>query len=448
MADGILGLGSSGAAGLSQELIDKLKAAEAKAKVDPYTEKLATWDKELEKITEIETKVTELLSKIQSYDLYSSTPNAFNQVTASTTGTAAVFNAINAEDLEEGTISVTIEQLAQRDVYQTNVFGDKTVQVADGNDDGDSISIEVGGETYTFSTVGKTYEGLASEINLNDKITASVEQVGDASYRMVIKSKESGIANALTITQNGVDLGLTIPANKTLTAQNMKAKVDGVNYDVSSSTITLQGNLTMSAVELGTSTIAIQKDNSYLLSGLEEFATTYNELTELINGELYAAETPISDLSSLKLMMGTIKDTLFASYGPDDDKNIFNYGFSLDETGYMSIDGKIFTEAINNDIEGLKSLFIGVAEKPGLGTVMKEYLDGLDGYDGLLTAYGTSMGDNKTKLEEEKTKAQELLDSKYSLMASQFASYTAMITQMEAAFGGMKMMIEQSTSGS
>jgi flagellar hook-associated protein 2 len=446
MADGILGLGSTGAAGLSQELIDKLKAAEAKGKVDPYTTKLETWDKELEKITAIEAKVVELLSKIKNFDLYSSTPNAFNQVTASTTGTSAVFNAINAEGLEEGSMSVTISQLAQKDVYQTNTFGDKAVQIDGGNDSGDKISITVGGESFDFSTEGKTYQKLADEINLNAKITASIEQVGDNEYRMVVKSKGSGASNALTITQTGVELGLADPVNKTLSAQNMKAKVDGVDYDVSSNTITLQGNLTMSAVETGTSTIAIQKDNSYLLTGLEEFATTYNELVDLIDGELYAAETPISDLSTLRLMMGSIKNKLFASYGADDDKNIFNYGFSLDKTGYMNIDAKVFSAAVTNDIDGLKSLLIGTAEKPGLGTVMKEYLDELDGYDGLLTSYGTNMGSRKTKYEAEKTKAQELLDTKYSLMAQQFAAYTAMITQMEAAFGGMKMMIQQSTS--
>ena len=49
MATGILGLGTSGSAGLSQELIDKLKDAEKKAKVEPIETKLETWDKELEK---------------------------------------------------------------------------------------------------------------------------------------------------------------------------------------------------------------------------------------------------------------------------------------------------------------------------------------------------------------------------------------------------------------
>ena len=36
MAEGILGLGSSGSTGLSQEVIDKLKTAEETAQVEPW----------------------------------------------------------------------------------------------------------------------------------------------------------------------------------------------------------------------------------------------------------------------------------------------------------------------------------------------------------------------------------------------------------------------------
>jgi len=530
MASGILGLGSSGSTGLSQELIDKLKAAEAKGKVDPYTTKLETWDKELEKITEIETKTSELLSKIKDFDLYTNGTNVFDQVSASTTGTSAVFNAVDVKGLEPGVTNVTVTQIAQRDVYQTSQFTDKDTQIAGGDDSGDQISIQIGTETFTFSTVGKTYQELADEMNKNEEIVASIEQVGDSAYRLVIKSKESGEANKLTIDTTGVDLGfgnvtsasisdftalmgagrLTIngdivvsdtedmtydqlideinnyngggtytaskvgdtieitandgssisvvedgdnglnfeDASHVVTAQNMKAKIDGVNYDVSSNTITLQGNLTMTAVELGTSSITIEKDSSLILSSLEEFATTYNELVELIDAEMYSGESSLNDLSSLRLMMSSIKNTLFGNYGTSEDKNIFSYGFSLDKTGYMTIDSTIFSKAVADDIDGLKELFVGVAEKPGLGTVLKEYLDNLDGYDGLLTTYGDNMATRKTKLEDEKTKAQEQLDTKYSLMAQQFAAYTAIITQMEASFAGLKMMISESSSSS
>ncbi|MCK5293078.1 MAG: hypothetical protein KAJ49_00375, partial [Arcobacteraceae bacterium] len=208
MADGILGLGSSGSTGLSQDVIDKLKEADGKAHVEPFTTKLETWDKELEKITEIETKVDELLSKIKSFDLYASGANAFEQVTASTTGTSAVFNAVDVSGLTPGSNSVNITQLAQRDVYQTSTFSDKDVQVADGNDSGDKISVTVAGTTYDFSTEGKTYQELADDMNLNEKLTVSVEQVEDNSYRMVIKSTDSGESNALTISQTGISLGI------------------------------------------------------------------------------------------------------------------------------------------------------------------------------------------------------------------------------------------------
>jgi flagellar hook-associated protein 2 len=56
------------------------------------------------------------------------------------------------------------------------------------------------------------------------------------------------------------------------------------------------------------------------------------------------------------------------------------------------------------------------------------------------------MTNKKLEYEEDKKTAQEALDNKYSQMALEFASYTAMITQMENSFSGMKMMIDESTS--
>jgi flagellar hook-associated protein 2 len=443
MAEGVLGLGSSGSNGLSQELIDKLKSAESKARIDPYTKKLETWDKELEKITEIEAKVAELEDKISGFNLFASGANAFEQVTASTTGTSALFNAVDISGLQEGSSTVTISQLAQKDVHQTVTFSNKDAQIDGGNDENDSISIQIGtGTTYDFSTVDKTYTELAEEINKNSSLIASVEQVDDDNYRLVIKSKDTGLSNSLTINQTGLDLGFS----NILVAQNMNAQIDGVDYDISSNTVTIQGNLTMTAVEIGTSTISVQQDNGNILPKLNEFVTSYNDLVKLIDEELYSADSAIEDMSSLKMVVSGIKDKLFGSYGDADDKNLFNYGLGLDKSGMISIDTKVFGKALTDNLEDIKELFIGTAEKEGLGTQLNTYLDNLDGYDGLLTRYGESMGNRKTTLEKEKKSAQEALDSKYSFMSLQFASYTALITQMENAFGGMKRMMQTETS--
>ena len=525
MADGVLGLGSGGASSLNQELIDKLKAAESKARIDPWTTKLENWDKELEKTTEIETKIAEVLSKISNYDLYSSTANAFEQMSASTTGTAAVFNAVDVSGLTEGTNNVTITQLAQRDVYQTSTFADASATLATGQVAGDKISIQIGtGTAVDFSTEGKTYTELAADINNSTGLTASVEQVGDSEYRLVIKSTDSGEANALTITQTGVDLGINgqltsnaisgliteDPAqsivingetftltDKTMsslasainsfnggatfnasaldgvititrddgsdvtidssdvdlgfkgavvTAQNLEATVDGVAYDVSSNTITIQGNLTMTAVETGSSTISVQRDESAILTGLDDFITSYNELVTLVATETLSSDAVLDDTSSIKMIMSSVKDMLFGEYGADSDQNIFSYGFELDSSGFLSINTDTFATSLNSNFDDLKTLFIGTAENEGLGTVIKEYLDDLDGYEGIMTQYGENLADKKIDYEDEKEKAQIALDAKYALMSSQFAAYGAIITQMEAAFGGMKMMIAQSTA--
>ena len=446
MAEGILGLGSSGSNGLNQELIDKLKKSEARGKVDVYDTKLKSWDKELEKIDEINVKINELLSAVDKFDLFKSTGNIFEQVTASTSGTSALFDAVDVAGLKPGTNTVIIDQLAQKDVYQTISFSDKTAQVLNGNDSGDKISINVSDATYDFTTEGKSYEDLASEINKNLKLTASVEQVGDNSYRLVIKSTDTGLDNALTITQTGVDLELDDPLNKVLSAQNMLTKVDGVDYNVSSNTITIQGNLKMTALETGKSTISIQQDNSAIMPGLKDIATKYNELLTIIDDELYSADSSINDKGALKLVMNSIKDSLFQSYGLNDEFNIFSYGFSFDKTGSLNIDEKILGDALTNNIDDIKAIFVGVAEKKGIATNLKVYLDGLDGYNGLMTKYGESMVSHKEELEKDKKDAQKTLDSKYSQMSLQFASYTAIITQMQNAFGGMKMMMDQSTS--
>jgi flagellar hook-associated protein 2 len=454
MAEGILGLGSAGSSGLNQELIDKLKAAEAKGKVDIYDTKLEDWDKELEKIDAINLKINELLTAVDKFDLYRSSANAFEQVTASSTGTSAVFDAVDIAGLNPGTTNVTVSQLAQKDVFQSSTFSDANATMTVGQNDGDKLSVQIGtADTFDFLTKDKTYQELADEINAKEGLTASIEEVGTDTYRLVIKSTDSGLDNALTITQTDSadadladNLGYADSANHTLTAQNLNAKIDGVDYDVSSNTVKIQGNLTMTAVELGDSSITIQEDNSSILPSIKDITDKYNELLVMVDEELYSAESPISDTGTLKLIMGSIKDALFGSYGENGDLNMFNYGMSVDKSGLIIIDDEKLGKALTDNADDLKEMFVGVAERPGIGTYLKEYLDDLDGYDGLMTKYGENMTNKKLELEEEKKTAQETLDEKYSQMALQFASYTAMITQMESAFGGMKMMMDQSTA--
>ena len=441
MANGVLGLGAGQAASLNSDLIEKLKTAERKSAVAPIEAKIEKMVKEKETFSTIEKKVAELLESIKPFDLFvSGAVTAFEQKSATTSGDSVTFDAADVKALKKGFTSVEIKTLAQKDVYQTNdVTGVQKDQVIGKGD------LIVNGQV--FKTDNLTYKQLADEINTKEGMSASLEQVGTDSYRLVIKSKESGLDNALLITGDAKSaLGLDVTENHKQTAQNMKATVDGVEYNVSSNSLVVDG-LKISANKAGISTINVTEDNSQIEAQMKNFVDKYNELVALIETETLGSDSSLNDRSSIKGIVNQIKDKLFGSYGAAGDKSVFNFGIELDKFGGLSIDSKKFNEAVQKDMAGLKDLFVGSAEKKGLGTVLKETLDTMKFAGGVLNSYDAAMKTREKLLNENKEKAEKSLDVKYQQLALQFSSYGALINQMESSFSGLKLMIQQSVAG-
>jgi len=441
MAEGILGLGSSGASSLNQELIDKLKNAERKATVEPIETSIEDIATEKEIFETIDAKVNELLDAVKVFDLFvTGGSTAFDQKSATASGSSVTFDAPNVSALNTGITTVNITSLAQKDVYQSNLITEAA------KDTGITGMGDLIINSETFTTEGKTYEELADEINASDNINASVEQVGTDSFRLVLKSNESGVENALAISGNAVDdLGLDIITNHTLTAQNMEATVDGVAYSVSTNSLEVDA-IKITATEIGTSSINITKDNTTIETSMNEFISKYNELVTLIDDEVYSSESVVNDKSGLKDIVSQIKDKLFGSYGDDSDKSVFNYGFELDSYGVLSLDSTVFNKALDEDPELMKSLFIGSAENRGVGTQLKELIDNMGFTDGVIGLYESSLQTREDTLDDDLSKAIETLDDKYSQLSAQFGSYAALITSFESSFSGLQLMIDQSTA--
>ena len=448
MADGILGLGSSGSVDLSSELITKLKTAESKSVLDPITTNKEDTQAELDALTEIQTMVSELLDLVDDFDLYTSGTNIFDEITATTSGTSVSFDAADTSKLNPGTISVTVDKLAQKDVYQSNTISDITSTITNGG----TLSITVGDTTYDFDTTGKSYEDLVEEMSYYSKLDVNLEKVNNTDYRMIVKGTESGTANAVTISQSGTtNLGFNDTGNHVLTAQNMEATIDGVDYDVSSNKLTMESGLIIQAVSTGDSSINMERDTSTIVTRISDIATKYNDLVDLIDSYTLGDEdtaATISDSSTLKSMMSGIKEILFDSYGLNNEESMFKYGISFDSDGYMNVNTTTLTTAVTDNYDDLRELFVGYAEKEGLGTRLKTYLDSLDSSTGLLTTYEDRLNTYIDTLSDDYDTASEKLDEKYTAMATQFAAYTVLITQMENAFASLKLLIDTSTSDS
>ena len=93
----------------------------------------------------------------------------------------------------------------------------------------------------------------------------------------------------------------------------------------------------------------------------------------------------------------------------------------------------------------MEALFAGTPDKKGIATSMDEAIS-ISGVTKNLLDYEINMLEREERLKKEKEEAETALDTKYELMAQQFASYGVIINQMEASFSGLKMLIAQSQS--
>ncbi|MCT7911512.1 flagellar filament capping protein FliD [Arcobacter lacus] len=443
---GVLGLGSSGSTSLNSDLIEKLKEADKASSVTPLEEKLEKFTTEKEVVANIQTKVSELLSAVKVFSLNQTTGvNAFQQKSANVTGDGVSFDADDLSALKNGTLSVKVEQLAQKDVWQTNQFDGDNVTKDSLVDQG---ILKINGTS--INTSDKSYSDLVTEINKIDGVQASIVEDSTGKFRISIKSSETGESNKIDFTGSDSTalsyLGFDNSANNVLSAKDMKMKVDGVDYSGSSNTITIDGLKITATKTTGESTISIEEDSSSLTTQMQAFITAYNDLNTLISGEVYSTDSSLGDKASIRNVMSQLKEQLFGT--GNGDKTIFSYGFSFDSSnGNLVLDTTEFESAIKNDKEGLQNLFVGAAEKKGIATELDELISN-SGISKSLIDYESEMLSRETKLTEQKDAAQEALDTKYELMAQQFAAYTTIITQMENSFSGLKLLIQQSTASS
>lgn len=446
MAEGILGLGQGQAAGLNSDMIEKLKAVDRKATVEPIEKKLENFEPEREAISNISTKVDEFLNALKIFSLNQTTgANAFHQKSASVMGDGVIFDAEDINSLKNGSMNVKVEQLAQKDVWQSGLFDGTTTTKDSLVNQGD---LTINGTT--IDTNGKSYSDLVKEINKIDGVDASLVENSSGGFRISIKSSETGSVNSINL--SGSAANELFKVNETdpevlknyhvLEAKDMQMKVDGVDYSNSTNTMTIDGLKITATKEGGNSTIEISNYNTDLPKQMQEFANKYNEFKSAIENELYSSESSVYDKSSLRNMLETVKQELFGS--GNSGSSMFSFGFTLDsKSGDLLFNQKEFEASIKDGTEELEKLFTGAAEAKGIATKLDEAIT-INGVKKGLIDYELNMMSREETLKKDKEKAETALDTKYSLMAQQFAAYGVIINQMEASFSGLKMMIQQS----
>lgn len=441
-----LGLGSSGA--LSADIIDKLKANDEKFQIDP-----------------IKAKISNVEQKNQAFDLISSLITSFSGSTdrlggdllylnrsTSVTGDGATITAENGVAPQSFTIDVTT--LATKDIQQSSTFASEedTIATAD-----DTITISIDGTDYDIDvTSTTTLSELKSSINdiAGEKVTASILNVAEGDYRLIISSDETGVDQNISFSDLGnLNVGLDFAETEVQNAGNSSFKYKGIDFTRSSNTITditLGINITL-LKEGESSTATITQDTSEISGELSALATAYNSLfTQLDNTTTSDVDKGTIGIfngeSSIKTLAREINKILFQV--DSTGNSAVNYGFDLSQDGTLSFDKAAFETAFAKDPDRVEKLF-KYETNPASGNVtdgifkkLDDYLDNQTASDGLLRTFGDGLNKQLDSLEQEQDRTQKLLDSRYETMFFRFASFDRIIGGLEQQFTALNFQIQ------
>ncbi|CAJ99470.1 flagellar filament capping protein FliD [Helicobacter acinonychis] len=287
-------------------------------------------------------------------------------------------------------------------------------------------------------------EGTLGKDSLKDLgLNAGVVQSYETSQQTLFRSKNLQKASDSQFTYNGVSI--TRPTNE-------------VNDVISGVNITLEQTTEPNKPAI----ISVSRDNQAIIDSLTEFVKAYNELIPKLDEDTrYDADTKIAGIFNGVGDIRTIRSSLnnVFSYSVHTDngvESLMKYGLSLDDKGVMSLDEAKLSSALNSNPKATQDFFYGSDSKDmggreihqeGIFSKFNQVVANLiDGGNAKLKIYEDSLDRDAKSLTKDKENAQELLKTRYNIMAERFAAYDSQISKANQKFNSVQMMIDQAAA--
>ncbi|MGL2821472.1 flagellar filament capping protein FliD [Helicobacter pylori] len=299
----------------------------------------------------------------------------------------------------------------------------------------------INSKTGMLTIKGEDASGKASLKDLG--LNAGMVQSYEASQNTLFMSKNLQKASDSEFTYNGVSI--TRPTNE-------------VNDVISGVNITLEQTTEPNKPAI----ISVSRDNQAIIDSLKEFVKAYNELIPKLDEDTrYDADTKIAGIFNGVGDIRTIRSSLnnVFSYSVHTDngvESLMKYGLSLDDKGVMSLDEAKLSSALNSNPKATQDFFYGSDSKDmggreihqeGIFSKFNQVIANLiDGGNAKLKIYEDSLDRDAKSLTKDKENAQELLKTRYNIMAERFAAYDSQISKANQKFNSVQMMIDQAAA--
>ncbi|GAA6895249.1 flagellar filament capping protein FliD [Helicobacter pylori] len=287
-------------------------------------------------------------------------------------------------------------------------------------------------------------EDALGKDNLKDLgLNAGMVQSYEASQNTLFMSKNLQKASDSAFTYNGVSI--TRPTNE-------------VNDVISGVNITLEQTTEPNKPAI----ISVSRDNQAIIDSLTEFVKAYNELIPKLDEDTrYDADTKIAGIfngvGDIRAIRSSLNNVFSYSVHTDNGvESLMKYGLSLDDKGVMSLDEAKLSSALNSNPKATQDFFYGSDSKDmggreihqeGIFSKFNQVIANLiDGGSSKLKIYEDSLDRDAKSLTKDKENAQELLKTRYNIMAERFAAYDSQISKANQKFNSVQMMIDQAAA--
>lgn len=311
------------------------------------------------------------------------------------------FTATTSTDALPASYSLEVVQLAQTQKLTSGAFIDSDTVVGTG-----TLTISIGASTsdIEITTENNTLAGIRDAINSasdNPGIAATIVNADSGSY-LILTSEETGVANAITVTQTGGDGGLSAleydpvgglnSMTETIAPQDALIRIDGL--DVMSDTNTFAGavqGVTISVLQESsgaTATLAVENDEETVRQLVADFVESYNAMIDTFdNLTSYNAEAdqaaPLLGDASIRGIRDQIRRALS---DPVTDLEapfsmLRDVGVELQLDGKLTINDDELSVVLADDFVKFGQLF---STTDGLATRLYELTDGYLETDGII----------------------------------------------------------------
>ena len=316
------------------------------------------------------------LSSLQSAAEHLASPDSVSLVTAASSDPAIV-GVSTSSGSTAGVYDVVVNQRAKAQVTASTSTATENQTVTTGG----TLSLLVGAQPPVdiVASSNMTLRELADAINDADAgVQASVVQVTPGNYRLVLTSTQSGTENAFTFTSslgNGITFGgadgtYGEPADaNAVDAADAEVTVNNVLATSSSNTLTdvVPGvTLTLNGQdENKTVQVTVSRDADGLRKQVDAFAKAYNDLVGWVNEQRTAAtegKTNVAREAVVRGLHSDLRAAVLGDHGGGTLTKLAAVGIGFDRTGSMTIDAKVFADAVKAKPEAVQELFAGASD--------------------------------------------------------------------------------------